>query len=271
MDGTSDTDIKILFFGDVCGKPGRLAVRDMIPKLREKYSPDIIATNVENIAHGRGATKKTLDELLSYGIDFMTAGNHIWRNDEFHEFLVEGYPIIRPMNYPDDLPGVGFKTYSLGGKGEVLFISLMGVTFFHNERTLAEPFRAIGEFLDNIDTTKYAAIFLDFHAEATSEKITMAHYLDGRVSAVVGTHTHIPTADERVLPGGTAYITDVGMVGPMNSSLWVKTEIAIQSNMYPFSPRFDIEDKGPVRVDAVLIAIKSYNKAISITRINEAL
>lgn len=262
--------IKILFIGDVCGKPGREAVSRMVPKLKEKHDIDLVITNVENLAHGRGTTVETVNEIMSYGIDFMTAGNHIWRNEEFHELLSGDYPIIRPINYPDDLPGTGYGEIDLGAKGVVLVISIMGVALM-SERTLSEPFRALKGFLGGIDYDKYSAILVDFHAEATSEKLSAGLYFDGQVSALVGTHTHIPTADERVLPGGTAYITDVGMCGPLDSVLWVKKEIIYQQNMYPYSPRYEIQEEGKLRFDAVLIEAESPKNAVAIRRINEIL
>lgn len=263
--------MKVLFIGDVCGAPGRKALKKFIPEIREKHDVDVVITNVENLAHGRGATVKTVNEIMGYGVDFMTAGNHIWRNKDFHELLSGDYPVIRPLNYPDDIPGVGHGIVDLGSQGQLLVISLMGVAFFHNERTLSEPFRRIDAFLNTIDPDDYSGILVDFHAEATAEKLSAALYLDGRVSAIVGTHTHIPTADERVLPGGTAYINDVGMVGPLDSSLWVKKEVIFQQNMYPYAPPYEIQEEGPIRFDAVLIEIEGPKKAVSISRINKIL
>lgn len=263
--------IKILFIGDVCGKPGRESLKKVIPELRKKHEIDLVITNIENLAHGRGATVETVNEIMGYGVDFMTSGNHIWRNNDFHNLLSGDFPVIRPINYPDDLPGKGFGEIDLGSKGKVLVISLMGVAFFYNERTLSEPFRAIDAFLDNLNYEDYSGIFLDFHAESTSEKLSAGMYLDGRVSAVVGTHTHIPTADERVLPGGTAYINDVGMCGPLESILWVKKEIIFEQNKYPYSPKYQIEEDGPLRFDSVLVEIEGPRKAVSIRRINKIL
>lgn len=262
--------IKVLFMGDVCGKPGREAVSRMIPKLKEKHSIDLVITNIENLAHGRGATTSTVNELMAAGVDFMTAGNHIWRHNDFHELLSGDYPVIRPINYPDDIPGTGYGEIDLGPKGVLLVISVMGMAMM-NERTLSEPFRALQGYLNNVDYDKYAGIFVDFHAETTSEKLSAGLYFDGEVSALVGTHTHIPTADERLLPGGTAYITDVGMCGPLDSVLWVKKDIIYAQNMYPYSPRYEIEEEGPLRFDAVLIEIESPRKAVAIRRINEIL
>ncbi|WKZ30795.1 MAG: TIGR00282 family metallophosphoesterase [Candidatus Dojkabacteria bacterium] len=256
--------------GDICGKPGREAVSRMVPKLKEKHDIDLVMTNIENLAHGRGATISTVNELMASGVDFMTAGNHIWRHEDFHELLGGDYPIIRPINYPDDLPGKGFGEIDLGAKGTILVISLMGIAFM-NERTLTEPFRALKGYLKEVEYEKYAGIIVDFHAEATSEKLSAGLYFDGQISALVGSHTHVPTADERVMPGGTAYITDLGMCGPHDSALWVKKDIIYQQNMYPYSPRYEIEEEGPIRFDAVIIDIESPTKAVAIRRINEIL
>jgi metallophosphoesterase (TIGR00282 family) len=200
----------------------------------------------------------------------MTAGNHIWRRDDFHELLSGDLPIIRALNYPEDVPGKGFGEIDLGKKGKLLVISAIGKALM-NERTASEPFRALDAFLKGIDPNDYSGILVDFHAEATSEKVSAGLYFDGRVSAFLGTHTHVPTADERLLPKGSAYITDVGMVGPLDSSLWVKKEIVWQQNMFPYSPRYDIEEEGPARFDAVVIEIDGPNSAKSIKRINKTL
>ncbi len=262
--------MKVLYIGDICGQPGREAVRRVLPDLRKKEGIDIVITNIENLAHGRGATVETVNELMSYGVDFMTAGNHIWRRDDFYELLSGDYPIIRAINYPDDLPGKGYFEIDLGNKGKLLVILAMGFAFM-NERTITEPFRRLESFFKTIDPSEYAGIIVEMHAESTSEKVSAGLYFDGRISALVGTHTHVPTADERLLEQGLAYITDIGMVGPLNSSLWVKKDIIFQQNMYPYSPRYEIEEEGQLRFDSVLIDIESYNKSSSIKRINKIL
>ncbi len=262
--------IKVLFIGDVCGKPGRRALDAFVKQVKEKEKIDVVITNIENSAHGRGATVETVNDMMASGVDFMTAGNHIWRRPEFEELLSGDYPIIRGANYPSDLPGMGTGEVDLGSKGKLLVISMMGWAGM-NERTITEPFRKIDELLADLDYEQYAGILIDFHAEMTSEKVSFGLYTDGRVSAVLGTHTHVPTADERLLPKGSAYITDVGMTGPMDSSLWVKKEIVFQQNMFPYSPRYEIEEDGPVRFDAVIVEIDSAKSAKSIKRINKVL
>ncbi len=262
--------IKVLFIGDICGKPGRETAARLIPEIKKKEGIDVVITNIENSAHGRGATVSTVNELMAAGVDFMTAGNHIWRHPDFEELLSGDYPIIRGLNYPEDVPGKGFGEIDLGKKGKLLVITVIGWAFM-NERTITEPFRSLDHFLSNIDRNRYAGILVEFHAETTSEKVSAGLYFDGRISGLVGTHTHVPTADERLLPKGSCYITDVGMVGAMNSALWVKNEIVVQQNMYPYSPRYEIEEEGPVRFDAVIMEIKDTTGSASIKRINKAL
>lgn len=262
--------IKVLFIGDVCAKPGREALKQILPELKKKEGIDVVITNIENVAHGRGATPSTVNEVMGAGVDFMTAGNHIWRRKEFEEVLSGDYPVIRCLNYPDDLPGKGFGEIDLGNKGKLLVITLLGWGGM-NERTLVEPFRRIDQFLKDVDYNKYSGILVDIHAEYSAEKVSLGLYLDGRVSAIVGTHTHVPTADERLLQRHSAYITDVGMVGTMDSSLWVKKEIIFQQNMFPYAPAYDVEEEGPVRFDSVIIEIDSAKTAKSIRRINKVL
>ncbi|MCK9368690.1 YmdB family metallophosphoesterase [Candidatus Dojkabacteria bacterium] len=262
--------IKVLFIGDVCGKPGRQAVAKLIPEIKKKEGIDVVITNIENIAHGRGATVATVNEMMGAGVDFMTAGNHIWRRNDFHELLSGDFPIIRGLNYPDDLPGKGFGEVDLGSKGKLLVITLLGWAGM-NERTLGEPFRRLDAFLKELDYSKYTGILVDFHAEYTGEKLSFGLYFDGKVSSILGTHTHIPTADERLLPSHSSYITDVGMVGPMDSSLWVKKEIVFAQNMFPYSPSYEIEESGNVRFDGVIIEIDSPKSSKSIKRINKVL
>ncbi len=262
--------IRVLFIGDICGKPGRKTVKKFVGDLKEKYEIDVVIANVENIAHGKGVTEVTVQEIMSYGVDFMTSGNHIWKRKGFEEVLSGQYPLIRPINYPDDLPGKGWGEIDLGAKGKLLVINVLG-WWAMNERTISEPFRCLNSFLSTIKRKDYSGILLDMHAESTAEKISMGAHLDGKVSAIIGTHTHVPTADERILPNGTAYITDVGMVGPLDSILWVEPEIIIQQNMYPYSPVYQIVEKGPMRFDAVIVDIVKPNNSTNIRRINKIL
>ncbi len=262
--------MKILFIGDICGSPGRQTVGEVLPKLRKQKGVDLVIANVENIAHGKGITEKTLREVMSYGVDFMTSGNHVWKKPGFEDILESDFPIIRPLNYPDDLPGKGYGEVDLGKKGKLLILNLLGWGGM-NERTISEPFREIDAFLRSINPKDYSGILLDIHAESTAEKVSMGAYLDGRVSSIIGTHTHIPTADERILPKGSTYITDVGMTGPLNSVLWVDSDIIIQQNMYPYSPSYEIVEDGPMRFDSVILEVENPCKGQKIERLNKIL
>ena len=195
----------ILAIGDVIGKPGRQAVARFLPEIKEQYGVDFTIINAENIAGGIGVTPETAAELLRAGADVLTSGNHIWAHKDILPVLNSETPLLRPLNYPPGLPGRGF----IITKG-VLVVNLIGRTFMGNYDC---PFRTMDRLLTELPN-KPPVIFVDFHAEATSEKVALGHYLDGRVSAVLGTHTHVGTIDARILPKGTAHVTDIGMTGP---------------------------------------------------------
>jgi len=208
---------KILFFGDIVGKIGRKAIKKVIGDYKKKYSPDFIIANAENLAHGTGATESTLNEMLEAGINFFTSGNHIWKKKEIISVFEEKrIPLIRPANYPEGAPGQGYQLVEVGTK-KLLVVNLLGRVFMKEDMDC--PFRKIDEILKKYSKENLSGIFVDFHAEVTSENVAFGFYVDGRVSAVVGTHTHIPTADNKILPQGTAYVTDVGMVGARDSVL----------------------------------------------------
>jgi len=195
--------MKILFIGDIVAKPGRRVVGHVLPDLIKEKKIDLVIANIENLAHGKGATQETIDELRSYGVDIMTSGNHIWYREETTEILERDPSIIRPANYPSDLPGFGFciAQVSKSGKKEkdkVLVVNLLGRQWM--DQPVEDPFRTIDAVLADHTKEKFAAIVVDFHAEATSEKVAMGWYLDGRVTALVGTHTHVPTSDNVLLP-----------------------------------------------------------------------
>lgn len=198
----------ILAIGDVIGKPGRAAVQKILPGLKQQLNLDLVIANAENAAGGMGLTLSTAKELLDAGVDILTSGNHIWDQKEIISYLDGNLPILRPLNYPPGVPGRGCLT-----KENIAVINLIGRTFIGNFDC---PFRAMDHILAGLHNS-HPVIIIDFHAEATSEKVAMGRYLDGRVSAVVGTHTHVGTIDARVLPGGTAHITDIGMTGPLES------------------------------------------------------
>ncbi len=263
--------IKVLYTGDVCGSPGRDSLSKVIPSIRKKEKIDLVVCDIENLAHGKGATEKTVKEIMSYGVDFMTAGNHIWRRLDFEVLLSGEYPVIRPINYPVDIPGKGYEIVDLGKKGKVLFSIVLGRAFFHNENVTGDMIRPLENMIKETEKENLAASIIEVHAEATSEKISLGLMFDGKVSAVVGTHTHVPTADERVLPNGSGYITDIGMVGPLDSALWVKPEIIFQQLKYPYAPAYDIDESGKCRFDAVILEIDSGKSCSKIRRINKVL
>src|ERR1700694_1146019 len=213
---------KILFVADVVGEPGRKAVAEILPKLKEEHGPHLTVLNGENSAGGFGLTVKTIKELRAAGADVITTGNHVYDQRDFVPELAAQEFVLRPHNYPPGAPGTGYCIVAAGGE-EVLVMNLMGRLFMND---IDDPFRSADAILGA--EPGHRIVFCDFHAEATSEKMAMGWYLDGRVSAVVGTHTHVPTADTRILPGGTAYQTDCGMTGPYGSVIGVQTDLIVQ-------------------------------------------
>jgi len=259
--------MRILFIGEIVGKLGRRTVERVLPNLRKDANISVVFGNCENIAHGKGATKATLEEVQSYGVDAFTSGNHIfWRREIFEVFDADTPPVIRPANYPDDVPGKGFRVIDLGKNGRILLINLLGRTNF--AEAVFCPFRTVDKILKDFEDEHFAAVVVDFHAEATSERVAMGWYLDGRVTAVVGTHTHVPSADAWVMPRGTAYVTDVGMVGARHSVLGVEPEIIINKLKNPQPQRFEWVEKGPAVFNSVLVEIED-GKAKSIKRIDK--
>ena len=254
--------MKIMLTGDVVGKPGRKAFQEYTPKLRQEKNIDIVIVNGENSAGGKGITRKALDALYHAGADIVTSGNHIWDKKDVLEFIDREPFLIRPANDPEGAAGKGYCIYPFKAK-TIGVMNLSGRAFMP---ALDCPFQKVEELLREMKK-ECDIIFLDFHAETTSEKMAMGWYLDGRVNGVVGTHTHIQTADERILPKGTAYITDLGMVGPWNSVLGVKTDIILKKFTTALPVRFELED-GPCVYSAVIVEIDdSTNKTIGIERI----
>lgn len=260
--------MRVLFFGDIVGKAGRHALVAVLPKLRTKYEPDLVIANAENLAHGLGATRKTMQEMLDAGVNFFTSGNHIWQQKEAEELLRDkDIPLIRPANYPPGTPGDGYRIVEVGVGKFALIVNLLGQTFF--DENLDSPMRMMDKILAETKDKKINAIIVDFHKEVTSEIQALGFYLDGRVSAVLGTHTHVPTADERVLPQGTAFITDVGMVGVRDTSLGVDVQQVINWMLTQRPVKFDRPEEGLCRVDAVVLNIDPANhQAKSIERVN---
>jgi len=241
--------MEILFVGDVFGKPGRDALLRWLPGFRDEHAIDFVIANAENAANGAGITSKIAQRLLGGGIDVITTGNHVWRQKEVFGFLTADDRIVRPANYPVGAPGRGLTVRPTAGGEEVAVIDLAGDLFL---QTGESPFRIVDRLVD--DAQELAeTIVVDIHAEATSEKVAMGRYLDGRVTAVLGTHTHVQTSDACVLPGGTAYVTDVGMTGPRDSVIGVRTDIILRRFLTELPQQFEVAE-GPVRLDAVLIS-----------------
>lgn len=255
--------MKILFIGDIVGSPGRDMVSQYLPKLKEKYRPQITIVNGENAASGKGITEKIYKQFLNLDVQAVTMGNHTWNKREIMDFINDAPYLIRPANFPENNPGKGI-VYIHVNNVTVAIINLQGRTFLDAHD---DPFKKADELIAQAKK-KTDIIFIDFHAEATSEKQAFAWYVDGRVSAVVGTHTHTQTADERILPKGTAYITDAGMTGPYDSILGVEKEAVINRFLTNMPVRFEVDTKGRNQLNGCLITIdKSSGVATKIERI----
>jgi metallophosphoesterase (TIGR00282 family) len=261
--------MKILFIGDIVAKPGRAVVKQILPDLAKKEKIDLVVANIENLAHGKGATEKTVEEIRSAGVDIMTSGNHIWFRGDFVSVLNKDPRILRPANYPGDSPGYGF-TYANVAKQKVLIINLIGRQWM--DEPIDEPYRTIDAILlDQIEKEKPDVILVDYHAEATSEKAALAWFVDGRVTAVVGTHTHVPSADAQILPKGTAFVTDIGMSGALNSVLGVEPSIIIRKQKDPTPIKFEWVEHGPKTFRSILVETKKDGTAKSIQRVDKTL
>jgi len=247
-----------LAIGDIVGKPGRRAVNELLLDLRQQYGVELVVANGENAAGGLGLTPTTAEELLCAGVDIITSGNHIWAQKEIIPYLDGEMPILRPLNYPPGVPGRGYIA-----NNQTMVVNLMGRTFIGDYDC---PFRAMDKLLAELKY-KPPVIIVDFHAEATSEKMAMGRYLDGRVSAVLGTHTHVGTIDAQVLAQGSAYVTDIGMTGPMDSVIGDDTEAVLRRFLTGMPHRLSV-GKGRTMFNAVLVRIADDSgRAISIDRI----
>ncbi|ABZ84931.1 conserved hypothetical protein [Heliomicrobium modesticaldum Ice1] len=256
--------MRILFIGDIVGKPGRRAVELMVPKLVRERAIDFVIANGENAAGGNGITREITHELLDRGIHVLTMGNHVWDKREIMDFIDSEPRLIRPANYPMGAPGRGWGLFTLPNGKRIAVGNFCGRVFLDN---LDCPFYAVGRMLESLHgQTDY--VFIDFHAEATSEKVAFGWHLDGRAAAVVGTHTHVQTADECILPGGTAYISDVGMTGPRDSVLGVKREAILRKFITGLPVRFETAT-GPLQFCAVIITLGAKGKATKIERVFE--
>jgi metallophosphoesterase (TIGR00282 family) len=252
--------MKVLFIGDVVGRLGRRTLQALLPTLKQETQANLVVANGENAAGGRGLTLATADELLAAGVDVITSGNHVWAISEIYPILDGESPILRPLNYPPGVPGRGL----LIAHGAA-FINLQGRTFMGIDVDC--PFRAADSALEHLQDVPM--IIVDIHAEATSEKAALAWYLDGRVSAVIGTHTHVATADARVLPKGTAFVSDAGMVGPRDSIIGVEIKPIIERFLTQLPTRFSPVQQGPAIFNSVLIDIdEASGRAQSIVRID---
>lgn len=247
----------VLFFGDVVGKPGRELLISRLPGLRKRFGADAVVANGENATDGTGIKPAHAEALLTAGVDVITTGNHVWRQRELYRYLDEQPRIVRPYNFVPSNPGRGVTIVDTPG-GRLGVINLSGDLYLY---PACSPFHVVDEALEQLHGVRN--ILVDLHAEATSEKIAMGWLLDGKVSAVVGTHTHVRTADAHVLPKGTAYITDVGMCGPRDSVIGVKKELVLERLLTQLPVRFEVAD-GDVWLEGVAVELSSDGKALSI-------
>ena len=258
--------MKILFIGDIVGEPGRRAVKILLPKLREQHALDFVIANGENSAGGNGITPDLATELFSYGVDVITTGDHLWDQKEVIELLKDEPRFLRPLNYPPGTPGRGGHFFQVRGLPPIAVLNAQGRTFMP---PLENPFLAAREAVTQL-RQHARIIFVDFHAEATSEKIAFARMLDGHVSAVVGTHTHVQTADEQIFPGGTAYLTDVGFTGPHEGVLGRDIAPVLERFLTNTPQRFSVA-RNQVRLHGAVIEVDdATGKAMKIQRVSEA-
>lgn len=259
-------NIRVMCIGDVVGHPGCSMIQKNLRQLKKQHEIDAVIVNGENSsAQGRGITPRIMSFLRHNGADVVTSGNHIWQNKEIFAYLDEHQDLLRPINFPHACPGKGITVFEIGNGITIGVINVQGRIFMREHTDC--PFRAVESALSYLKN-KTSIIIVDVHAEATSEKIGLAHYVDGKVSAVFGTHTHVQTADERILPGGTAFISDLGMVGALNGMLGMKKEPIIQNFLTQLPVRFTVDEQGPFVLSGIIVTIDSANgKAIAIERI----
>jgi len=255
--------LRVLMIGDVVGSPGRKALKDNVPGLKREFGLDLVMANGENAAGGMGITRDVAEEIFSYGIDFITMGNHVWNKKETAHYIEREERIIRPANYPAGVPGRGYKVVPVKKGISVAIANLSGRVFMDS---LDCPFRVADQLLQEVSSQARIIIF-DFHAEATSEKIALGWYLNGRVSAVCGTHTHVQTADEYIMPGGTAYITDIGMTGAKESIIGFKVDPILERFTTQMPRKFEVAS-GLYLLNAVVIDFDDETgEAVEIQRI----
>ncbi len=257
--------MKILFFGDVMGSIGRKAILKSLASLKRKYQPDLTIINAENLAHGKGITEKTIQEMIDSGVDFFTSGNHIYSKPEFEKVFADpSINIIAPANDPRTPINKGYQEVKIGKKS-LIMLNLLGKTFI-DEENIECPFKKFNQLYSVFRKMNPDHIIIDFHAEATSEKVALGHYVDGKVSALLGTHTHIQTNDAQILPKGTIYITDVGMVGAKDSVIGVDKKINIDKFVNDSKILFDIPKTGISIINAVLLEINEKKSKIKLIK-----
>jgi 2',3'-cyclic-nucleotide 2'-phosphodiesterase len=262
--------MKILFIGDIYGGAGRIMTRRLLPEVKKKYSPNLTIANAENLTHGNGFSPGHIEEMQKAGVDFFTSGNHFMGEKEgFAKLDDPDFPVIRPANYPpESVPGRGYAVIEDDAKNKILIVNLMGRVFMKKDFDC--PFRVMDKILEETADENLSAIFVDFHAEATSEKAAFGHYLDGRVSAVIGTHTHVATRDLQIFEGGTAYMSDVGFVGPMNSVIGVQKDLIINSFLTQLPRKLEPETTGKMVFDAVLVEVdEKSGKALNVEHVRK--
>lgn len=244
--------MKILFVGEIVAEPGRKIVKEILPEIVKEHSVDFVVANVENLSGGKGITRENIEEMKLAGIDFFTGGDHVFWFKDTEDFIDE-IPLVRPANYPKGVMGKGYEIIDTGKNGNILVMNLIGRTFSSDATAYTEdPFRTADKILEETKDKNIVASIVDFHAEASSEKYNLGHYLDGRVTCFIGTHTHVPTADNMVLPKGTMFVSDVGMCGSLDSSLGVKFEITLKMFLTAMNQRFDWESAGRKAFRSVL-------------------
>ncbi|TSC95338.1 MAG: hypothetical protein Athens101410_648 [Parcubacteria group bacterium Athens1014_10] len=251
-------NLRVLIFGDVMGGIGRKAIAKILPKLKKELKPDLIIANAENIAHGKGITQKTLEELKKAGVDFFTSGDHVFDKKEIIPVLEDkNSPLIRPANYPPLASGFGYKIVEIGIR-KILMINLIGRVFMKGDYDC--PFRKFDQILEETKNEKLNAVIVDFHTEATSEIRAFSFYADGRASIVFGTHTHVPTSDNQILAEGTGYVSDVGMAGAKDSVLGVDKENIIKNFLTQMPFEHQIPETGKAIINAIFLEINPKNK-----------
>lgn len=256
--------MKILILGEIIGRPGRTKIREVLPSIIKEKSPDFVIANGEHLSGGKGLNPDKVEDMKALGIDFFTTGNHVFSNRTIFPCLEsDDCPVVRPANYPPGVPGKEYKIFDLNGT-KILIVNLMGRVFLRSQ--LDDPFRKIDEILKK---EKATYTIVDIHAEATSEKVLMGHHLDGRVSIVFGSHTHIGTCDHRIMDKGTFYVSEVGMIGPVDSVIGLKKEVSIERVLRQMPARYEVAPYGPSYFNAFIVELDKNGKALNYEKIEK--